>query len=164
MITEIGNFLWLLTLFGIIWILGAIGHELFHGIACKLQGVNYHIDFWWYDFEISGKEAVRHIKFPSLECYPHGKLTNDDMFYYLGGIGIGSVFAISSLPFYFLYMPLFITLFLVGMSHFFYGLYEGMFIRKLDRNEYMKFHYYVYLGVIILGMILIRNPIINYIW
>ena len=86
------------------------------------------------------------------------------MFYYLGGIGIGSVFAISSLPFYFLYMPLFITLFLVGMINFFYGLYEGLFIRKLDNIDYMAWHYILYFVTMIIGMILIRNQIINYVW
>jgi hypothetical protein len=141
-------------------VIGAVGHELFHGIVCTLQGIFFKISFWWNELTI-GK---RKIKIPSMVCTPVGTLNNEDMFYYLGGVGIGSTFVIISLLFYWVYMPVFIAMFLVGCAHFFYGLFEGLYIRKLEFNEFMRLHYWVYFWAIFIDMMIIANPIINYIW
>jgi len=169
MIQEILRFGWLIVLFFLIWVLGAVGHELFHGLACFLQGSKYKIKIWlnelktfkWKD--TNGDENEFTLKIPSMMCIPTGILTNYKLFDFLGGIGIGSTFILASLVFYFVYMPLFITLFLVGVANFFYGLYEGVFIRKVGFKEYMIFHYILYLIVIGLGIALIRHQIWNWV-
>jgi len=167
MIQEILNFIGLLGLFFLLWILGAIGHELFHGLACYLQGSKFKIGFWWHELktfkwkDTNGDENQFILKLPSMACYPQGTLKDYDMFYYLGGIGIGSVYVLTSMMFYFVYMPLFITLFLVGIAHFFYGIYEGLFIRKVELGIYMVYHYLIYLISIGIGMVLIRKQIVG---
>lgn len=157
MIQDILNFCVLVVFFFLLWILGAIGHELFHGLACYLQKSKFKIRFWWNELTISGKK----IKLPSMICNPEGILKDYDMFYYLGGIGIGSLFTLVSLIFYFIYMPLFITLLLVGIANFFYGIYEGLYIRKIDLQIYMNWHYIVYLIAIGLGIVLVRKEIMD---
>jgi len=154
MIQEIYNFISLLGLFFALWVLAAIGHECFHGLACLIQGCDFKIKIWFH-------ELRKGIKIPSMMCIPEGILKDTDLFYYLGGVGLGCTFTLLSLPFYFIYMPLFITLFLIGMTHFFYGIYEGLFIRKLELKEYMLYHYILYGIVLGIGMLLIRKEILD---
>ena len=153
------EFIWLVILFGIFWVLGAIGHELFHGIACAIQGYRFRIEIWWFNL-------TKKIKLPSMRTIPveMESLPNEDLFYYLGGIGLGGTFTLVSLIFYFIYAPLFIVLFIIGVMHFFYGIYEGSYIRKLSLNEYMKYHYILYSIGFIIGLLLVANPMIEYIW
>ena len=173
MIQEILRFGWLIVLFFLIWVLGAVGHELFHGLACFLQGSEYKIRIQWntvytckgwkWRKYISDEFHPIKIKLPSMMCISECILTNYRLFDYLGGIGIGSTFILASLVFYFIYMPLFITLFLVGLANFFYGVYEGLFIRKANFEVYMTYHYILYLLTIGLGVILIKHQIWNWV-
>lgn len=153
LIQEILNFISLSVLFFLFWILGAIGHELFHGLACVLQGCKFKIKVWWFEL---GK-----IKLPSMSCAPEGTLRDDSTYLYLGGIGIGSAYILTSLVFYFIWMPLFIVLFLIGIANFSYGIYEGVSFRKIDFDEFMRIHYLVYLVSIGIGIILIRKELMD---
>jgi len=156
----IQEFLWLFFLFWVVWIIGAVGHELFHGLACYLQGAKFKISIWFHEITI-GK---RKFKIPSMQCSPEGDMKNNDLFYYLGGVGLGGFFILLSVLVFFFSQPLFIVLFLIGCAHFFYGLYEGMFIGKLDLETYMIWHYLVYVIGIAIGALVIRGRIYEYIF
>ena len=160
MFQPILNLLWLIILFFGIWIIGMYIHELFHGLACVIQGAKFSIHIWFYKLKI-GKHTI---KIPSMLCTINGPIKNVALFYYLGGIGAGILLLLLSLVFYYVYVPLFIVLFLSGITNFFYGIYEGLLINKIPQDTYMKWHYVLYIVCIVIGMFGLRNIIINYIW
>jgi len=65
----------------------------------------------------------------------------------------------ASLPFYWIYKPLFIGLFILGVVNVLYGLYEGTYIMKLKRDVYMNYHYLVEIGGVVIGVLMLRNEI-----
>lgn len=150
--------IWLIVLFGIFWVVAAIVHELFHGLACWVQNCKFKIEFWWY-------ELNKKIKIPSMMCTTIGTLKNNSLFNYLGGIGTGFSFGIVSVIVYFIYQPIFIVLFIIGMMHFFYGIFEGMFADDEDMSfdEYMWMHYLVYFCGFVIGTAMMMEPIRSYV-
>lgn len=126
-------------------------HELCHAWACKMQGGKSKIEIWFY------KKII-----PSMKC-SCSKLTDDRYFAYAGGIGSGFISTIASIPFYWIYPPLFVGLLIAGIVNFLYGIYEGTYLGRIDFNRYMKWHYVVEIGGIVIGIILLRNIIWSWI-
>lgn len=146
MIDELINGMALIIWFIVTWISGFAFHEICHALECKRGGGTPEIKFW----------AWKGI--PSMMCTCSGSVSK--LFYYAGGIYSGLVMLLLSGIFFFIYMPLFISLFIVGLVNLVYGFYEGNTITKIPRDAYMLGKNIIYTLTIIIGIILLRN----YIW
>ena len=122
----------------IIWILGFILHEYCHLFAARLQGCKGKIIFKMY----KGIPGLRY----SLDDTPDNITIID----YAGGLATAIILFSISFIMQFFYIPLMIACFLVGFVNLTYGLFEGLFIRKLNNDKYMKYHYIVYLMYLLL--------------
>ena len=130
--------------FLVVWIFGFIFHEYCHLWAAKLQGCN-------------GKIVINFYKgiIPSLQYQLFGTPRNITMIDFAGGLGTAAILLPLSLIMNFVYTPLMIACFLVGLVNLTYGIYEGLLIRKLDYNTYMKWHYVLYAVTLIIGITLL---------
>ena len=148
----------LMIWFMISWIFAFIIHELCHKLSCGRQGGKGKIELWFY--------KLKGIPIPSMRCWCEagsGQSINWNEFYYSGGIGAGIISTIVSLPFYWIYKPLFIGLFILGVVNTFYGLYEGLFMQKLKRNIFMNYNYLVEAFGVLVGVLLLRSEIWSWI-
>jgi hypothetical protein len=132
----------------IIWILGFILHEFCHLFAARLQGCKGKIVFKMY----KGILGLRY----SLVGTPNNITIID----YAGGLATAIILFSISFIMQFFYIPIMIACFLVGFVNLAYGLFEGFFIRKLNYDKYMKYHYLLYLISLILGGIIISLKIL----
>jgi len=154
MITELFRFGELFMWFLICWCSVFLLHEFFHVLVCEIQGGKGKIEIWWYCMQLGS--------IPSMSCSCEakiGKSINWNYFYYAGGLGAGFISTIASIPFYWIYPPLFIGLFILGITNLLYGIYEGLFREKWQDEKYMSWHYLVEIVGVIIGVILLRNII-----
>lgn len=129
----------------IIWGLGFMFHEICHGIESFRQTGNFGtIGFRYFELKLFGKK----LRIPSMYHVSGGTLRNKKMYYLAGGIYSGLVMLGLSFPFHYIYLPIGMVLFTVGMVNLIYGRYEGEFILKLSYKKYMKYHYVIYIIVI----------------
>ena len=160
MILEFGELLvWFFACLVGVFIL----HEYMHKLACERQGGKGRIEVWFYQ----PSEEYPWLKIPSMRCWCEpgtGQDLNWQYIDYAGGIGAGFVSVMLSLPFYWIYPPLFIALFCCGTINLVYGLYEGMFLRKWNFDDYMKCHYFVELGGLIIGILIVKNVIWDWVF
>ena len=137
--------MWIIISFIIIWCIGFYLHEHCHGLGCLIQDSPYTVEFKWYN------------KKPSLYMWCDCRVKHHWIVDYMGGMLCGLILLLLSVAFqrlevYCISAPLFI----VGLVNFVYGIYEGIFIRKLEYDRYMLYHYYLYVivGLIALGLCL----------
>ena len=125
----------ILSLFNLalLFISGMFIHEGGHLIGALLQGVRSRIEVWKFGL------------LPSLETLPYNPIKNDALFYYSGGLFVGFIYLFLYLVSYKTYIPeLQYPLLAIGVSQILYGIFEGTFIKKIDRKPYMIIHYLIY--------------------
>jgi len=147
------NLLILVFIFFMIWILAFLGHELCHILEANRQGADggYII-------------VTSHKGIPSLVCSWYGETS--ELAIYAGGVYSGIIYlAISILTMFGIYswgFPLIFSFFTLGIVNIFYGLYEGMYLEDLEYDEYMRYHYIIYIICIISCLIIMWKPLIGY--
>ena len=163
MIEAIVNFLELVVWFMVSWILAFVLHEYFHKLSCERQGGKAKIEIWFYQ----PSQKYKWLKLPSMRCSCEagtGQSLNWKEIDYMGGIGSGFISIAVSVPFYWLYLPLFIGLFIAGTTNFIYGIFEGTYLRRLRFDDYMRYHYLAEGIGLLLGIVLIREIIWSWVF
>ena len=120
-----------------------------HLLEAKRQGGNGSIKFRWYNGIPGYIIYIRNVK-------------NIRLVDFAGGIYSSIILITLALIFRLISFPIYFSLMLVGVVNFFYGIYEGIFIRKMDAKSYMKFHYLIYLMVTIIYFIEQGGNIVSY--
>ena len=146
------NLLILLVSFLVIWTLGFLLHEWCHLFEARRHGMDGWISIG------------RYMGIPTFSVYFYGETPTS--VYYAGGVYSGLIYLLISLigiPFLYTWgFPIVASLFTVGIVNLFYGIYEGMFIEKLNTDSYIKYHYILY-GICILACLIVMwNPLVSY--
>ena len=123
------------------WVGGFYLHELFHKWEAEAQGCTAEIELW------------NHKGIPSMYCTYHGTLADRSRFLLMGGLGSGLVLLLLSIALY-NYWWAFVPVFTVGLINLSYSYYEMKYRPILTLNDYMKWHYILYLIVGVLGLVL----------
>ena len=138
--------------FILVWIGATVIHEMSHYVIAWHQKAEPRIEFWlWLGI------------IPSMRCRYSKALTNKDTFLYGGGFGASLICLLLGALLYPVLCRVYISLFIVGIMQWVYGLYEGYYYPRLTIDEYMVWHYGAYLLGLIIGIILLYNEIISYI-
>ena len=144
------EFIELLISFIIIWVLGFILHEICHLLECIRQAGKGKIEVWFNN------------NIPSMRCVCDTYM-NYTLFKFAGGFLSGCLLLLIG-AITLGYIPVIgIPLILVGLVNFVYGFYEAAFLSNIPFKDYMKWHYVLYGITLTLGIILLRNHIIDFI-
>lgn len=128
--------------FLVLWIPAFYLHELMHALEAKRQGCKTKIQVWW------------HNKIPSMRCIvTEGTLKNRWLMNLSGGLYSSIILLITSwiltgIPW------LSASVGTLAIINFIYSLYECTFLDNIPTSVYMKYHYYVYVVGIIIGIII----------
>jgi len=126
------------------WVGGFILHECCHALEASRQGAKPYIEFWW------------HGNLPSMRCGYSGTIKNRSLFSFAGGFYSGCILLFFGWLFLYVYLPLAYGLLVVGAINFVYAFYEVRYIDKLDRDEYMRKHYIIYIVTFIVVTIIFK--------
>jgi len=146
------NLLPLTFIFIYSWFTIFLFHELCHIIEGFRHGADdaeIYIDKYWI--------------FPTMRCWSNHN-GHDDAVAFAGGIYSGIISLIIGIyaaltptmwdfPFEFSFI-------VIGSINIVYGIYEGTFLNKLDYDEYMRYHYMIYIVMFII-MVMVYLPLIG---
>lgn len=119
------------------WCLGFFLHEVGHVWAARLTGGDGKIKIWFYKGII-----------PSMKTHLYGNY-NRDITLIMGGTFTCMLYYLTMLFFtnnHYITFPLYS----IGTVNLVYAIYEYKYLRIWDIDKYMKYHYYLYLIVILI--------------
>lgn len=139
----------LVIIFIITWFVGFFLHELWHLFICQQYG------------GIGRIRLTNHKGISSAYCECDG-CTERFLFKLMGGLGTAIFLIPIGIALFSIYTPLGVSLFIVGLVNLPYSFYEATFLDRWNKEKYMKWHYVLYGIMIMLGLIITGQNIINY--
>jgi len=125
--------------FIILWIISFMVHEFGHVFGAMLSGGKADIKIWNYK------------GIPSMMTVPYGTI-NKFLFDIFGGLLPAIMFTVLALISG--YSTLRYSFVTIAFIQYAYAIYETLLINKLPRDEYMKYHYVLYLVVGVIATVL----------
>ena len=138
-------------LFPIIWILGFVLHEYMHLMEAVAQDADRYSEFWWQG------------KLPSIRTVITGKLRDPYSFKFAGCFYTAFIFIILAILVYMYSLPIHFCLMTTGMANLIYAFYEQKYLWEIPLDRYMRYHYLIYLLVIVL-MVFIYGQVLHLLW
>jgi len=143
------EFLYLVIAFFATFFIFQIVHEFIHKYLAERNGAKAKIQVWFW----------HHI--PSMACVVTEGNPGKPLFD-MAGIFTGFILMILTLICYPFWLLGYIVFFTNMLIQILYGCYETLFINIWPMDKYMKYHYYVYLIVIICSVVVLFDKILIY--